>query len=80
MAQNVEHRRIHHAAHALGGGAGWDLDEWHAVQHWNDARPDTVPGDANKSHGYINRDGTQVVIYTRRAPFGAGTCQYCNVV
>lgn len=69
------YRREQHAAHA--GDGGWDLEEWDATQAWSAPKPADVPGDARQSHGYIDANGAQHVIFRRRAPMTGPRCPYC---
>lgn len=72
----VTHRRIHHAAHHVGGG--WDLEEWDSVQRWNEPSPKSIPRDAEKHSGYIDAQGRQHVIFLRKAAMGEGHCERCR--
>jgi hypothetical protein len=84
----ITYRRIQHAAHyeAPGQGAkGHDLEQWDALDAGQIKRgrsgdpvvPDGVPADAEYHCGYIDRDGRQHWLYTRRSPM-TGTCERCQ--
>ncbi len=75
----VVYRRAPHAAHYGYGhpAKGHDLESWDVVQLlWESPRPDGVPADAVKNHGYV-KDGVQHFVYVRRAPLSAGGCDRC---
>lgn len=74
---SAAYRRCHHAAHTGPGRQGWDLEQWTVAQAWAAPRPADVPADAEKHSGFVE-DGVQHVVFTRRAPLGAGPCTRCD--
>ena len=86
---SATYRRIPHAAHymyaetfAPGSPVGHDLEEWDVrdCDVGNTMRPTRsadVPHDADYHHGYLDREGYQVWVFTRRATLSPGRCKWC---
>ena len=78
-AGEMTYRRIHHAAHFIGGG-GQDLHEYDFVGNWSPMAtlpPTCVPRDAKYHVGYIAKDGRQHWVFIMPAPLGEGRCDRC---
>lgn len=74
---SVYTRSIHAAHYAYSDKSGHDLERWDAPQAWKDPKPADVPDDTVRSHGYLDKDGKEHVVFTRIAPMTPGTCAYC---
>ena len=77
------YKRIRHAAHT-GNGGGWDIEQWDAIDADDPGgivetkiRSD-VPRDAEYHSGYVDRQGNQHWLYTRKAPLSEGICACCK--
>jgi hypothetical protein len=67
-----------HAAHCyLTGRVLHDLESWDTEAAWNDPRPEGVPLNAERHHGYL-LNGVQHVVWVRRAKPQSQTCAHCE--
>lgn len=77
---STTYRRIRHAARYGRPGTGHDLEQWDVeggvMRDGVPPRPG-IPITAEYHHGYV-REGMQHWVFTRRAPFGEGTCERCE--
>jgi hypothetical protein len=71
---NVAYTRHLHAAHcAYTGKPLHDIENWTVPGLWTDARPESVPADAQKHHGFI-KAGVQFVVWSRTAMPSPAPC------
>jgi hypothetical protein len=69
--------RERHAAHtSTTPPTGWDLERWDVT---SPTLPTSPVAGAEYHCGYVDRDGVQHWIFTRRAPLSDGTCVWCAV-
>lgn len=80
-ARLVSHELVRHAAHAMSGPGGHDLEQWviaarHQPSHAL-ALDLGVAADAQYSSGHVV-DGEQRWTYTARRPLSPGVCPRCE--
>jgi hypothetical protein len=86
MSTTVIYGRIQHAAHYAytHPAKGHDLEQWDVTgdlprgpRTGDPIAPSVVPRDAVYHYGYLDKDGVQHWLFTRRAPL-TGNCARCG--